>query len=126
MEAEDLDETASYISDQERNSMKAENAVIFLKKLRLIQKIYKKDPNKKYLATITSVKPYAIFFEIQDVLIEGSLHISQIGRDFFVFCPRKNALIGERTKTSYSFGTEIFVKVKEVDLTFQQAKFFLC
>lgn len=126
MEAEDLDEIASYISDQERNSMKAENAVIFLKKLRLIQKIYKKDPNKKYLATITSVKPYAIFFEIQDVLIEGSLHISQIGRDFFVFCPRKNALVGERTKTSYSFGTEIFVKVKEVDLTFQQAKFSLC
>ena len=123
--AENLEEIAQHISDQERRSMKAENHILLLKKLRLVQKTHEKHPQKRYEAVVTSVKPYALFFELKQLYLAGSLHLSQLTKDYFVFYPKKQALIGEKTQITYAFGMEISVRIKEIDLLSQTIKFCL-
>lgn len=118
-----LDRIAQHLSDQERRSMKAENSVIQIKKLRLLEKQKKRAPNATYTASITSVKPYVIFFELQEYLLEGSLHISQIGYDYFIFDPTKNELVGANTGLLYKIGEEIQVRVSHINLLLQQVKY---
>ena len=73
-----LKEIAKNCSEKERNSYRAEQSVIYLKKFRFLFKQYKKKKNKRYKATITKITPSLISFEIKDFFIEGSLHVSEI------------------------------------------------
>ncbi len=120
-----LGKIAEHLSDQERRSMKAENQVVFLKKLRLLQKRYEENPRASYSATLTSIRPYMIFFEVQGYAIEGSLHVSQMHKDYFIFDPKTERLLGQRTGCFYVLGGKIAVRIAEIDLIFEQIRFSL-
>jgi len=120
-----VDKIAVDISDCERKSMKAEGSVIQLKKLRLMKKEYEKDPGKIYHASITKVKPFAIFFEVIDFFVEGSAHVSEIGDDYYNFDPKTSKMRGERTGQSFAFGDTLEVTIAEIDLIYKEAKFSL-
>lgn len=113
-----LDEISKICSEKERNSFRAENSVTYIKKLRLLEKIYKDDPTRKYKAVITKVKPYNFNFEIREFFIEGSIHISEIYDDYYIYNPDRMALEGRRTNRTFAYGDELFVKIDRIDLLF--------
>ncbi len=121
----DLDEIAKKISEKERLSMRAENSVVQLKKMRFLQKSHDKDPYQIYKATITKVKPYVLFFELTEFSLEGSLHISELKDDYYLFDGTKGCLRGEHTKRTFSFGSPIEVTIVEINLILQETKFAL-
>lgn len=112
-------------SEQERISAKAEQATTLLKKLRLLDAYYKEDPERVYKAHITRVKNMGIIFDIQDLMIDGFLHVSELDNDYFVYDEKRIALIGAHTNFTYTCGKEILLKLKRLDFITLQSDWTL-
>ncbi|MDO3723042.1 ribonuclease R [Marinobacter sp. chi1] len=65
---------------------------------------------------IAAVVPFGFFVELNDVYIEGLVHVSTLSGDYFHHDSAKHRLIGERTAVSFRLGDEVRVKVVRVDL----------
>lgn len=117
----DLAQIAKTCSEKERLSMRAESSVIQLKKLRLAASAFANDPEHVYSAVVTRVKPFALFFEIPDFAIEGSLHVSELGNDFFEYNPKTLSFFGKRTGKTFACGELLFIRLAQIDLIRQQA-----
>lgn len=111
---ETLESISLQCSEQERISAKAENNVKALKKLRLLKMWHEKDPGKQYEAIITRVKPFGIYFEILDFMLESFLHISELENDYFVYDEQQGLLRGRREGYVHTSGSKIHVMLKEV------------
>ncbi|MFI0435616.1 MAG: ribonuclease R [Parachlamydiaceae bacterium] len=123
-DVEYLQKTASHCSEQERISAKAEGSVIALKKLRLLDQMHKEDPYREYTAIITRVKNFGVYFEIIDLLLEGFIHISELGEDYFVYEEEKMRLRGTRHGAFYAPSDRLTVMLKEIDFIFQETKWY--
>ena len=66
--------------------------------------------------TVAGVTGFGLFIELDDVYIEGLLHVTELGNDYFTYDKNKHAMIGERTNLSYRLGDRLKVKVVRVDL----------
>ena len=120
-----LQRVANQCSDQERISAKAESSVVTLKKLRLLQSMHTQDPYKEYPAIITRVKNFGIYFEIIDLLLEGFLHISELGDDYFVYEEEHMHLRGTRRGGRYAPGNRVTVMLRRVDFISQETEWYL-
>jgi ribonuclease R len=121
----DLPAAALACSTKERLSFKAESSVVTLKKLRLANLHFQDDPTRIYRAIITRIKPFALFFEVPDFDIEGTLHISEIGNDYYEFNPRTLTMRGSRTGKTYTSGQQIDVRIDKIDFILQENKWSL-
>ncbi|MEE3002868.1 MAG: ribonuclease R [Pseudomonadota bacterium] len=65
---------------------------------------------------ISSVTSFGLFVEIKDIHIDGLVHISSLGNDYYDFNPALNQLIGRKDKKRFSIGGNIKVKVARVDI----------
>lgn len=117
-----LDEIALRCSERERISAKAEQSVVILKKYRLIEAQSKEDKDRQYEAIITKVKPFGIFFDLLDFMIEGFLHVSELHQDYYLFNESKQILFGDATGGSFHAGDKIVVMLKNIDLILQEAQ----
>lgn len=117
----DLKAISTACSDKERVSFRAESSVIILKKLRMASMQQEEDRTKIYPATITKVKPFAFFFEVQAFGLEGTFHVSEIGNDFYEYNPVRMSFKGKRTGKTFSAGQTIFVRLEKVDFLTRQA-----
>jgi len=63
---------------------------------------------------ITGVKDYGFYVELNEVFIEGLVHISALG-DVYEYQERKHRLVSERTRRVYRLGDEVRVLVNRVD-----------
>ena len=116
MPEDELQLHARNCSEQERLSARAENSVRLLKKMRLLLAMKKKEPMKVYDGLITRVKPFGFYFELVGMQVEGFIHISKIGQDYYMFDESHNRLIGRRTGETIRPGDEIQAMLLDVDL----------
>ncbi len=65
---------------------------------------------------VTSITGFGMFVRIGDYSIEGMLHISQLGDDYFVYDNTRQMLVGERTGRRWSLGDEMEIVVAQVDM----------
>ena len=78
---------------------------------------YMKDRiGEKFYVVISSVTNFGIFVEIPRLHIEGLVHVTELGNDYFVFNKEKQMLEGEKTKKKFRLGDELAVKLIRVDL----------
>lgn len=117
-----LELIAEKCSEQERISAKAEMSVLVLKKYRLLEQFYNDDPQKQYEAIITKIRPFGVTFEILELMLEGFIHISELGTDYYEFEEKNNRLRGVRRGEIFSSGEKIIVMLKEIDLIFCESK----
>ena len=75
--------------------------------------------------TITSVTSFGIFVELDEVYIDGLVHITALGNDYYHFDPIGHRLSGERTGTVYRLGDRLRVKVAMVNLDERKIDFVL-
>lgn len=75
--------------------------------------------------SISGVTAFGAFIALDDVYIEGLLHVSDLGNDYFHFDAGKHQLVGERTNTRYRLGDRVRVKVARVDLETTKIDFVL-
>ncbi len=119
----DMEEVAKRCSEQERISFRAETSVKTLKKLRLLEKYHKEDPERAFPAIVTKIKAFGLSFELEGIAFEGFLHISEIGNDYFIFDEKRALLLGTRTGKTYRIGASLNVYIKHIDLTLLEAGF---
>lgn len=122
---EQLQMIAAHCSTQERISGKAEASVRTLKKLRLLQDMHEQDPQKEYEAVITRVKNFGVYFEIIDLLLEGFIHISDLGEDYFIFDEKQMSLRGSRQGGLYSPGNRLTVMLQEISFITQETRWYI-
>jgi ribonuclease R len=120
-----LQQVANMCSEQERISAKAESSVVLLKKLRLLHQMHTQNPYREYEAIITRVKNFGVYFEILDLLLEGFIHISELGEDYFVFEEEKMRLRGTRRGNFYAPGDRLTVMLADVDFVSQETKWYM-
>ncbi|MDF1677771.1 MAG: ribonuclease R [Legionellaceae bacterium] len=65
---------------------------------------------------ISAVTGFGIFVELNDVYVEGLVHITSLKNDYYAFDAVKHRLIGERTGCTYRLGDSMTVLVARVDL----------
>jgi ribonuclease R len=112
-------------SERERISAKAENSVLALKKLRLLDTITKDQRNRQFEAVITRVKPFGIYFDITELMHEGFLHISDLDNDYFYFDEKRLLLYGRHHDITYRAGDPLFVMIKHIDYILQEVSWEL-
>ena len=69
-----------------------------------------------FAGVIAGVTRFGIFVELENLFVEGLVHINSLGQDYFRFDQAQQRLVGERTNRVYCLGDKIQVVVARVDL----------
>ena len=75
--------------------------------------------------TISAAVAFGIFVALDGVYVEGLVHVSDLGSDYFHFDAGKHQLLGERTGKRYRLGDRVRVRVVRVDLESSKIDFVL-
>ena len=75
--------------------------------------------------TISSVTGFGLFIALDDLYVEGLVHVSELGADYFHFDAAKHMMLGERTGKRYRLGDRVRVKVVRVDMESTKIDFVL-
>jgi len=71
---------------------------------------------EEFIGTISGVTQFGIFVQLDDIYIEGLVHITELGADYFQFDEARHELRGERTGKRYQLTDKVKVQVSRVDL----------
>ena len=74
---------------------------------------------------ISAVTSFGFFVELAEIYVEGLVHISNLGQDYFHFDPISHQLKGERTNINFRLGDIVKVRVARVDLDEKKIDFEL-
>jgi ribonuclease R len=65
---------------------------------------------------ITGVTAFGVFVTLDDYYVDGLIHVSELGRDYFRFDAARHLLLGERTGRRYRLADPVRVRLVRVDL----------
>ncbi|HHL3634120.1 TPA: ribonuclease R [Neisseria polysaccharea] len=74
---------------------------------------------------ISGVANFGIFVTLDDIHIDGLVHISDLGEDYFNFRPEIMAIEGERSGIRFNMGDRVAIKVARADLDTGKVDFVL-
>ncbi len=74
---------------------------------------------------ITGVTSFGLFVELDDIYVQGLVHITSLGDDYYHFDSVKHLLYGERTGAQFRLSDRVQVKVVRVDLDERTIDFVL-
>lgn len=123
MAGRDLSLIAQNCSERERISARAEMSVLMLKKMRLLR-VKLLAGQSAFQALITKVRPFGIYFELHALMLEGFLHVSNLGNEYFQFDVKEQVLRGKSGR-EFASGAAICPHLKSVDLIFMQTHWSL-
>jgi len=69
-----------------------------------------------FSGTITGVAPFGLFVTLDDYFVDGLVHISELGRDYFQYDDARHMLLGDRTGMRYRLADRMTVKLVRVDI----------
>ena len=79
----------------------------------------------EFTGVITAVTAFGFFVSLNDIFVEGLVHIRTLAGDYFSFDPIMHTLIGNRTGISYAMGDKVQIKVAGVNLDERKMDFEL-
>jgi len=71
---------------------------------------------EEFTGTISGVTTFGIFVQLDALFIEGLVHVTDLGADYFQFDEARHELRGERTGIRYQLTDRVTVQVSRVDL----------
>jgi ribonuclease R len=74
---------------------------------------------------VTAATSFGIFVTLDQMYVEGLVHITELGGEYFKFDEARQELRGERTGIRYAIGTRLRVQVSRVDLDGRKIDFRL-
>ncbi len=80
---------------------------------------------EEYGGVVTSATTFGIFVTLDAMYVEGLVHITELGGEYFKFDEARQELRGERTGIRYAIGTRVQVQVSRVDLDGRKIDFRL-
>jgi ribonuclease R len=80
---------------------------------------------EEFDGTISAVTAFGIFVALDEVYVEGLVHVSELGEDYFKFDNVKHQMLGERTGQRYRLGDRLRVRLVRADLETNKIDFVL-
>ena len=80
---------------------------------------------QEYAGTITGVANFGLFVQLENLFVEGMVHVTELGGDYFQYDEARQELRGERTGIRYRLGDRVHVLVSRVDLDARKIEFSL-
>lgn len=105
-----------HLSEREKIAQEAEQDLEGLKKAELMRE----RTGEIFHGLITGVQSYGLFVEIEELLVEGLVHVSSLKDDWYEYRSRQQTLVGRKNRKQYRLGDRIEVQVKSVDYYRQQ------
>ncbi|MDP2134808.1 MAG: ribonuclease R [Sulfuritalea sp.] len=75
--------------------------------------------------SISSVVPFGIFVALDGVFVEGLVHVSELGQDYFHFDEKSHAMVGERSGRRFRLADRVRVQLTRVDMEANKIDFRL-
>jgi len=118
---EEIDKLGRHCSETERRSDDATRDASLALKCHYVQD----KVGETFRAVISGVASFGIFAELKDIFVEGLIHVTGLGNEYFNYDPAHHRMIGERTRTVYRLGDVVEVKVVRVDVEAKKIDFEL-
>jgi ribonuclease R len=80
---------------------------------------------EEFSGVVSSVTSFGLFVTLDAMYVEGLVHITELGGEYFRFDEARQELRGERTGIRYALGSRIQVQVSRVDLDGRRIDFRL-
>lgn len=118
---EKLKELAYHCSITERRADDATRDVELWLKCQYIAKMV----GQIFTGVISGVSSFGFFVQLDDIYVDGLVHVNTLRDDYYVFNHVRHQLIGERTKKLYSLGLPVKVVVAKVNVDERKIDFSL-
>ncbi|HBH38474.1 MAG TPA: ribonuclease R, partial [Curvibacter sp.] len=80
---------------------------------------------EEFSGVVTAATSFGLFVTLDAMYVEGLVHITELGGEYFRFDEVRQELRGERTGIRYAIGTRVRVQVSRVDLDGRRIDFRL-
>jgi len=80
---------------------------------------------EEYSGVVTSATGFGLFITLDAMYVEGLVHITELGGEYFRFDEMRQELRGERTGIRYGIGSRVRIQVSRVDLDGRKIDFRL-
>lgn len=116
-----LEKVAEQSSACEQNATQAERAIDAL----FSAWFMREKVGETYDGKIVSITEFGCFVRLNDFHVDGLIHISEIGTDYYAFDPVRMTLTGDMSRQLFSVGDAVKVQVTRVDMIKRQVSFKL-
>ena len=112
---------AAHASEREEVSDTAERALTEIMKYRFLESEVASGSAAPYDAVVVSVTNYGVFVELQDLRVQGLVHVSELSGEFLRFNRKRSELRNRHVRIGV--GDKLSVRVTEVDLDARRLTF---
>lgn len=116
-----LPQAAESASELERRAEEAEREMTTLRLVRYLQAFVGQEMD----GTIVSLHAFGFFVRDEQTLVEGLVHVSTLGDDYYEFDPEKLTLKGRRKRRRFAVGDRLRVELVEADAEARKISFRL-
>jgi ribonuclease R len=99
----------------------AEREFIAVQKVRLMQS----HVGETFAGTITSVTNFGFFVQLDEFFVDGLVHVTNLGNDYFLFNEHRMTLTGRRSGQQYAVGQKVKVLLAAANILKRQLDFEL-
>lgn len=78
---------------------------------------------EEYGGTVSAATSFGLFVQLDGLYVEGLIHITELGGEYYRFDEARQELRGERSGVRYGVGTRVRVQVSRVDLDSRKIDF---
>ncbi len=71
---------------------------------------------QEFEGIISGVKEFGIFVQLNEIFVDGLVHVTGLGNDYYHFDPARYQLMGERSGQRFRLGDQVRVRVARVNL----------
>lgn len=121
LEGEALSAAGEHYSQTERRADEASRSVVSWLKAHYMQQHL----GEEFDGAITAVTEFGLFITLSNLYVEGLVHISQLGNDYFAYDAASQSLIGQQHGQRFSLGDNVRIKVAGVNLDDRKIDFAL-
>ena len=118
---EALPEMGRHLSEMERRATDAERELVEWKKVRFMADKL----GEAFKGYVTGVQAFGLFVELDEIYVQGLVHVSSMTDDYYLFNEKAHLLSGESTKKVYRLGDKVEVQVVRVNLEQRKIDFAL-
>lgn len=121
LEGEALSAAGEHYSQTERRADEASRNVVSWLKAHYMQQHL----GEEFDGVITAVTEFGLFITLSNLYVEGLVHISQLGNDYYAYDAASQSLVGQQHGQRFSLGDNVRIKVAAVNLDDRKIDFAL-
>lgn len=80
---------------------------------------------EEFEGSIAAVVPFGIFVALDTVYVEGLVHVSELGEEYFSYDAARHQMLGERSGKRFRLGDRLRVRLVRVDMEANKIDFVL-